>query len=48
MAGTTPVIIHEEAVPSSERIGGNCALLTDETHTSSGFLGIFLVAYGHR
>ena len=35
VAGTTPVTIHEEAVPSSEGIGGNCALLTDEIHTSS-------------
>ena len=35
MAGTTPVTIHEEVVTSSEGIGGNCASLTDEIHTSS-------------
>ena len=38
MAGTTPVTIHEEVVPSSEGIGGNCALSTDEIHTSSVYL----------
>ena len=31
MAGTTPVTIHEEVVPSSEGIGGNCALSTDKS-----------------
>ena len=35
MVGTTPVTIHEEVVPSNEGIGGNCALSTDEIHTSS-------------
>ena len=35
MAGTTSVTIHEEVVPSSEGIRGNCALLTDKIHTSS-------------
>ena len=35
MAGTTPVIIREEAALSSKGIGGNCALLTDEIQTSS-------------
>ena len=35
VAGTTLVTIHEEVVPSSEGIGGNCALSTDEIHTSS-------------
>ena len=35
MAGTTPVTIHEEVVPSSEGIRGNCALSTDEILTSS-------------
>ena len=35
MAGTTPVTIHEEVVSSSKGIGDNCALSTDEIHTSS-------------
>ena len=35
VAGTTPVTIDKEVVPSSEGIGGNCALSTDEIHTSS-------------
>ena len=35
VAGTTPVIIHEETALLSKGIGGNCALLTDEIQTSS-------------
>ena len=35
VAGTTPVIIDEEAALSSKGIGGNCALLTDVIQTSS-------------
>ena len=35
MAGTTPVTIHEEVVFSSKGIEDNCALSTDEIHTSS-------------
>ena len=41
MAGTTQVTIREEAVPSSEGIGDNCALLTDEAHTSSDIIDDF-------
>ena len=44
MAGTTSVTIDEEVVPSSEGIGGNCALSTDEIHTSSS---AFLVKVDH-
>ena len=35
VAGTTPVIIDEEAALSRKEIGGNCALLTDEIQTAS-------------
>ena len=35
VAGTTLVIIREEAALSSKGIGGNCALLTNEIQASS-------------
>ena len=42
VAGTTPVTIHEEVVSSSKGIGDNCALSTDEIHTSSvGNMGYY-------
>ena len=45
MAGTTPVTIHEEVVSSSKRIGGSCALSTDEIHTSSGSIEFSIINF---
>ena len=43
VADTTLVTIHEETAISSKKIGGNCALLTDEIQASS--IGIFRIPF---